>query len=552
MLIAGQKDVFDTMSACVSTYGLPVICQWAPKIWDSLKFEVWNGENEDFIKGSLKVIHTMVTIMSNRNWDWDDQSNEAAKNIISMTKECKERIIDTNQRYVPKTGLILDAIASASPYSFQWVLKTTLPALLTLWDGTSARGEKTPILDVLNRILHARVEVGAKLEAASRNVDSQDEEPILYLRKCISTISTCLDTFKDRIVEGVYWSAMTENLSDSESDTAFRVSTIRGLTCLMGIPNLLFDFESGTIISTLNKIAMDSTQLLQLHEVAVHSLRQISIQDPTRFGAITLPNFMAHLPESFEDSRQRDVEKDRIIHILDSLVEIACTATCSGDGSSKDGANPAHAVFDQFQESMLTKLFDVLKHKEQLPYAALFLAAISRGLELFDDVLNNVGTQIKLPVQALDFRYAQDPSHHPYGWIVLRLYKQLAVIKDVHDYEAGEGIPYVGLNLKMDEDMGIMDEFVRLVGDIATKALRSAQTTYLNNFVNAEGSSAPSHIWSLFVDNCPESVDSTQMNLKDAPVDKGLANILSMSLVAGMNRTVSLFPRENKAPAKLS
>src|SRR4051812_5668360 len=115
------------MSACVSGYSLPAVVEWAPKLWDSLKFEVWNGENEEFIQGALDVIHKMTKTLSHPILNWNDIEDPSAKILLEILRECNSRLLDSRQRYMPGTGSIFYAVASASPYSFSWVARKLLP-----------------------------------------------------------------------------------------------------------------------------------------------------------------------------------------------------------------------------------------------------------------------------------------------------------------------------------------------------------------------------------------------------------------------------------------
>lgn len=48
-----QIEVLSTLTACIRSYPASTTAEWSSKVWDALKFEVWNGENEDFIEGAL-------------------------------------------------------------------------------------------------------------------------------------------------------------------------------------------------------------------------------------------------------------------------------------------------------------------------------------------------------------------------------------------------------------------------------------------------------------------------------------------------------------------
>ena len=167
MLNSRQTDIFVTLKACVSGYSVPKVQAWAEKIWDSLKFEIWNGENEEFISGALEVIHLLIRALFLKSLD--DFTEEAmiktsTEILGSILKECRGRLVNSRQTYLISTGRILYAIGSASSISWVPVSMIILPAMFTLWQDLNLKSEKTIFLGALNRILQAGLDVGRNLE----------------------------------------------------------------------------------------------------------------------------------------------------------------------------------------------------------------------------------------------------------------------------------------------------------------------------------------------------------------------------------------------------
>jgi DNA repair/transcription protein MET18/MMS19 len=513
-----------------------------------VKFEIWNGDNEEFIQGALEVIYSLAYAVSVPNWKFDDETNAAARFLSSILKECIERIVDYKRQYMVSTGRIILAIATASPYAFSRVVMKTFPTLMTLWHDLSYNSEKTPLLGIFNRVFQARIEVGAKLatyiaETTLRfrqNVNPvgafESIEPLPYLGRSQVALQEVLLPFKTDLVENIYWEAMTESGSGSPDDIALRITTIRGLVLLAAIRGLLLDFEQGTILSSLNKIVFDFSQSQEIRYEATVALQQLSMNDPFRFASITLPNFMSQLPPRMVtthwDRGEPNDEVDRIMACLNSLMEIACTDLCNGQPAANMPDFPRHAVFDTFQESILAKLLEVIVLPDQQLFANIILVAMDSGLDMFDTAVDKAGATGASPSAA-------HPEKHPYAWIVLKLFKALTAVKETKsNTPGGSHNQYIGLKLILGSDRKTTERIVATAGSIATRALRSKQTTPHNNFLNAGNASKLSQIWSLFCEGAPPEIDDTQMNIWDAPDDKYLTLMLSMSLVAGVNRTV--------------
>ncbi|KAH8591990.1 RNAPII transcription regulator C-terminal-domain-containing protein [Bisporella sp. PMI_857] len=504
-----KRDVFHTLVACVSQYDFATVLQFAPKVWESIKFEIWNGENDDFVSGSLTVINALVQKLSSNFHDWDDELNSSARFLIETLKECKEKILDSKQRYMLATGRIIYAIGSSSPWAFSWVIKKILPSLLTFWDDLSVTSEKAAMLGVFNRILQARIDVAEEVTSTLANQESTQEVRD-YSSESKKKLQNVLRPFKDRLVE-VYWSATTQ----PKEQPAFRIQTVKGLASLMAFDEFLGDMEKGTIIESLNKIVLDKNELSDVLVESTTALSQISIADPGRFRDITLANFTSELPSSIND----EANKDLAIHILDALLQISCTRICNTDW--QEDPNPRFAVFNIFQKQLLKFVRDL--GFDQLAYISLALGAVLRGLSLFDAALDQEASSSSLTAHS---------ATHPYSFVVEEL---LAKFVKHHKLENES---YVGLGFTIPQDQTELQHALSLLGDILTLATRSNQTIPSNSFLNGD-TSGSSGVWSLFCNiSEPESTGAyiNQFDTRKGPSDKCLVLVLSKSLVAGFRR----------------
>lgn len=521
------------MAYAVNGYSTLEVSKWALPLWDALKFEVWNGENSDTIAASLSVITNISKALSDPTADWANAEAPSARPLLSIITECNRRVADTRPENMAKTGSILHAIAEATPYAFSWVTRRFLPAMLTLWQSITSEDAKSVLLTVLNTILEARVALDEELDktlSKAQEDSATDSDLSTHTAQTKDSLGSTLIPFQRNLIDDVYFNAMTDNISSSVDGAEYRAATIRGLVVLMRIRNMLSDFEKGTIVEALNSILLQPKQIDSVKKEAVLGLQNMSSADPANFQTITLANFMNKIPKHIsENSLQQKLELENVISLFDSLVQIACTATCNFDEEDIDVSPPPRdRVFTAFQQAMMAKLFSVLEHKGQLRYANIVLGAIYHGIVSYGAVLELESKSSKTPVSARN-------SWHAYAWIVFEIYKHIVEVKHLDGK-----MPYVGFKLALGEDEQTVNKFVSLVGNITTLALRSGQTTPNNNFLNSNDKIAPSQVWSLFINDAPESIDGTQMDLISGPAEKLLANVLSMSLVAGVRREVSL------------
>lgn len=478
----------------------------------------------------------MTQKLDSATLNWNNLDTPFAKYVISASNECCERLHDSKQQHVLGSGQILHAIASGSHFAFVLVVRNILPKMFVIWQDLSSKEKKTLLLAVFNKILQASLHLRATVAITLSN-PILDPGLFQYLQTCENTMATCLSTFQQRLVDDVYFSAMTEKDSgEAGVDTPFRANTIQGLVHLMRLPTFLFDFEKGTIIESLNRLALDSSQKEGIHSEAVSALQQISVEDPARFRDITVLSFMGQLPEHVSSDRGQAMgEVNNALFILEALLQISCTATCKVEcPPGKATSNFKHRVFDQFQTSLLEKLFSVLLLRDQLPYANAILATMYRGLEIFDQVL-------AAEKAAGHFISEPDESRGPYTWIPMELYQKFIEQKQhKDDGHPQAGLWHIGFSIILDLDEKVNDMFISLMGRITTLALRSGQTTPLNNFLfNLEHSDRPSQIWTLFcLEDPKDAIDISQQNLQYGPAEKCLTVVLSTSLLAGIRPEV--------------
>ena len=502
-----------------------------------MKFEVWDGTNDEYIGRTIAVIHAIVRKLDSGHLDWEALDTSLVRFVIAASTECSQRLHDSKQQHVLGSGQILRAMGSASHLAFDLIIRNVLPRMFLMWDDASSRDKKTLLLDVFNQILRTRLDLrDATMSAASNPL--QDVNVLQSLQVNETRIVRSLENFQQSLVDDVYITAMMERHSgDPAIDTPFRVNTIKGLLLGTRIPAFLSDYHKGTVISEFNDLVLDRSQKQAVHDEVVSALLNIHVEEPGRFRDITLSKFMSALPNRVSTDKDTLTEEmAEIIFVLEAFTKITCTMSCSIDTvpvPANTTTNYKFRVFDGFQRGLMQKMFSILLLPHQLRYANALLAAMLRGLQLFDEVqAQDEATGVFVP--------ALFPVTSPYAWIVMELYQKLIEQKE-HEEGSLAKLSYMGLSIIQDQDEKVNDMFISLLGGITTLALRSSQTSPINNFLfNAEREKKPSQVWYLFCEEEPESlIDLSQQNLEEGPAEKCFANVLSMSLVAGIRREVS-------------
>lgn len=527
------------MLECIRNY--TNVSNFSITIWDTLKWEIWNGENDDFINRSIDNIAAIASRLGQQQLEMGDDNNELAKYVNYVTQECITIFTDdTKKRIILPCVRILSKIASTSPHAFTLVFRNTLPTLFTLWHRLDTIADKTRLVESLNIVLETRLTFSSSISDArdASHLPTKDGD----VDKGMAMMEANFDNFRENLIE-LYFGAT----SRSSSDLELQIATTKGLTLLATIRNnstnrpFLNSFEQGTIIEKLNETAFDLKEADELRALAVTSLSTLSVQYPDTFIDITLPNFIGRLPDQLESDTSGRSDLSHVVWLLDSLVDIACRSTCQREleVSNSDAKIPfKFRLFKALQSELVLKFtHHVSKHANQKPYQMALLAAIYRGLEVFDNALANDKTARNLSSNA-------DDTTDPYAFIAIALFKRVI---GLFQHETGDlkGSWFVGIS-EASKGEFFDDSVVAIVGTIGTYILRSNTTSQENNFLlkaNADNPNEPSRVWTLFNFGAHTRADlgACQQDLRVGPSNKCSANILSTALIAGIRKEVSSF-----------
>ncbi|QSZ32648.1 hypothetical protein DSL72_002227 [Monilinia vaccinii-corymbosi] len=526
-------DVFDAMLECIQCY--TNLSEFSITIWDTLKWEVWNGENDDFINRSIQNIAAIASQLGKQEFDFQDENNELAKFVNHVTQECIVIFTDdTKKRMILPSTRILGRIASTSAYATTLVIRNSLPTIFTLWQSLDTTTDRTRLVESLNLILEARSDVSRSSTPDIEGQSHLDEE---YTARRMAIMEESFNKFRESLVE-LYFGAT----STSSSDLELQIATAKGLTSLAAIRNnstdrpFLNSFEQGTIIEKLNETAFDLKEAEQLRALAVTCLSTLSVRYPDTFISITLPNFIGRLPEQLKSENGDNSELSHVVWLLDSLVDIACKATCQHDLEIPESDAKTHFKFRLFKalQSELVMKFThhISKYANQKSYQIAILAAIYRGLQVFDNALTNDKSTGELSSNI-------DETVDPYAFIAIALFKRVI---GLFQHETGDlkGSWFVGIS-ESNKGESFDDSVVALIGTIGTYILRSNTTSHVNNFLlkaNADSPSEPSRVWTLFNFGAHTRADlgACQQDLRFGPSNKCSANILSTALIAGVRK----------------
>lgn len=274
-----QKDVLQTITACTLSYGLTTISNYSITLWDSLKYEILNVQEENVAEEALVSLQA-VAIKLSRGVESTDQKTPLARYLRPITKECNEHLQEPQHKQAKPAGQILSALGIASPIAFLLIVKAVLPPMMTLYQDVDGIAKQRALLEVLVQFLDSAIAVFG--------TPGGPAPP--------TSLENPLNPFKDRLVEVTSQALM----STVAEEVSFRIVALKALLRLCMLRAFLQDNEIGMIVQYLDEIVLfeDPTGRDDLKKEAIRSLVEISKIKPNMIMDITFPAFMARLPDS--------------------------------------------------------------------------------------------------------------------------------------------------------------------------------------------------------------------------------------------------------------
>lgn len=289
-------------------------------LWDSLKYEILNVQEEDLAEEALVSLQAIATRLSH-GLNSTDAKSHLARYLRPITKECNEQLQEPEHKQAKPAGQVLSSVGTASPIAYFLVIKAVVPPLLTMYQAAESIAKQRALLEVLVQLFNAAI-----LVKSMPSVPTTD-----------SSIGQPLDSFHDRFFELTSQALM----STTKDEVSFRVVALKGLLRLCMLQGYLKDNEVGLAVQYFDEIVLedDPSGRDLLKREAIQALVEISKIKPHLIMDITFPAFISRLPDSsppgktdylitLESLAQLSVEKSisdtlvrRILNRLDVVLQ---------------------------------------------------------------------------------------------------------------------------------------------------------------------------------------------------------------------------------------
>ena len=271
-----KRDVLSTITACVTEYGPRTVSLYAITLWDALKFEVLNVQEEDLAKEALTALAAIARTLSQGT---QGSLNAYLKPII---KECNEHLEDAPTKQSQASARFLQSIANVSPEVTSLLLAGVLPNLFLLFQTADTMAKRRGLLEVLVQLVKANIDVYGDWRKMGPGGDQAGEN--------------ALAQFRDQALE-----VMLNGLETAPAkEVSFRLVCLDGLVNLPKVRGLLSDEDVGRIIQLLHTIVIheESYGKDEVKEAAINGIVEIAHQKPQVVVDKAFPAFLAQLPDT--------------------------------------------------------------------------------------------------------------------------------------------------------------------------------------------------------------------------------------------------------------
>ncbi|KAJ9627274.1 hypothetical protein H2203_003736 [Taxawa tesnikishii (nom. ined.)] len=261
-----KRDVLQALIDCISNYGPRTVSLYSVTLWDALKFEILNVQEEDLAESALEALALIARQLLSAS---EGALNAYLKPII---KECNEHLEDAPTKQSQAAGRMLSSMMRKSPDLADIITKAVLPHLFVLFQASESISKRRGLLEALDYIIAATVEVSSQWQV--RNADG-----------LITSDRTSSNAFRS-----------------FSGEVSFRLIALKGLTGLISIPQLLNDVEATRVVEACTDIIVQehATAPMEIQTSAISVLTKTAFHNPNIVADRAIPALIAELPDSPE------------------------------------------------------------------------------------------------------------------------------------------------------------------------------------------------------------------------------------------------------------
>lgn len=262
-----KRDSIQAIQACIAGYEGNTINLYSVTLWDALKFEILNVQEDDLAEEALKALG----LIGGKFAKAEGPLNAYLRPII---KECIQHLEDAPTKQSAAAGQILYTVAKAGPAILDKIAKGIIPTLFTLYQGSSSITKRRGLLEVYNQILKA----------------SQDFEGFLVSDEPPALQASANDALEAAIL------AIT---NAPKAEVSFRLTALSTITQLASIQKALTDTDVNRAVDTVTNVILHEhiDGHGDISSEAIQGLVKMAGVVPETIRSKSIPAFMVELPD---------------------------------------------------------------------------------------------------------------------------------------------------------------------------------------------------------------------------------------------------------------
>ncbi|KAK5171553.1 hypothetical protein LTR04_001809 [Oleoguttula sp. CCFEE 6159] len=279
-----KRDVLQALISCVAEYGSRTVSLYSITLWDSLKFEILNVQEEDLAQLALMVLTEIARTLSKAA----GAGGPLNAYIKPIAKESNEHLQDAPTKQSQAAGQILNAISQASPEASDLIVRSVLPNLFVLYQDANTTAKRRGLIEVLVQLVNSNRDVYGEWRTVNIERLPSDQ-----------AASNALLKFSDQALD-----IMSTVLTNTPiNEVSYRLVALGGLLQLARVRQLLGDDKISRIIVLLDDVVIKEPSHGQdeTKAAAITGLVEIAHQKPQLVVNIAFPAFMAELPDTDRD-----------------------------------------------------------------------------------------------------------------------------------------------------------------------------------------------------------------------------------------------------------
>lgn len=293
------------MATCIERYEPGVAAQWSSKLWEALKYEIFNLSDDSKAPNAMRVLTVIANRLSLGHELATIEGSPLQTYIYLVTTECLTRIREEGQKSSKSASRVLARIASASPFAYHLVIRATLPALLSQFEKSDTIiSDKQCALEVINQLLDFRVNVEEMPEGSLKSSfleverSSAAAEAIAKVGGAnVGVSSGGLRSYRDRLTSAFVQVARNPIVGERQ----YRITAMQGLSKLLQMKLYLDEEDIRSHVQYFASVIANSSEGSdEAQKEAVKALEGCAVVHPDELVDAALPILFADLPRKIQ------------------------------------------------------------------------------------------------------------------------------------------------------------------------------------------------------------------------------------------------------------